>query len=259
MVKRTNRVLKSRQKGGQSTPMPTSPPPDATGGGEWKWANYNPTGLGDAAGKFQESADRAIKNASGGKQLNMLWAIALMIFIVSFLGITERAIFAGVPWSPIMIFGFALTLLIFFFPSAMKGFQQMNSSGKYNGLLPKLWWFITSPYFFVLGLILSIGIVGAQIAGFMATKGPEMVRNVLHEKMPNVWRGIWIINMVNVFLFLGFMFAYPFPTEIKNSAGKIIQLYDNIHAKGIMFNLLLLSLFFTIYFVVEFDTKFNVQ
>jgi hypothetical protein len=140
----------------------------------------------------------------------------------------------------------------------MNAFQEMNASGKHKGILSKLWWFITSPYFFVLGLMGSIGIVGAQIAGFMATKGTKQVRNVLHNKMGGLWRGLWMINMVNVILFLWFMFAYPFPSELKNSAGKIIHLYDNIHAKGIMVNLLLISLFFTAYFVVEFNTKFNV-
>jgi len=252
------KVLKSKQKGGQPTPMPTTPPSDATGGGEWKWTNYNPTGVGSALGQFQEDTDRALKKASGGKKLNMLWAIGLMIFIVSLLGITERAIFAGVSWSPVMIFGFCLTLLIFFFPTVMTAFHEMNTSGKYEGVLSKLWWFITSPYFFVMLLIGSIGIVGAQIAGFMATKGASQVRNVLHNKMSGLWRALWSINMINVLLFLWFMFAYPFPSELKNSAGRIIHLYDNIHAKGIMFNLLLISLFFTAYFVVEFNTKFNV-
>lgn len=192
------------------------------------------------------------------KKLNMLWAFGGLIFIASFLCVTERAVFAGVPWSPIAIAGFGLTLLIFFFPRMMIAFEEMNASGKYNGIGNKLWWFVTSPYFFTLALIGSIGIVGAQIGGFMATKGAAEVRDKLHNNMSGLWRGLWMINMVNVMVFLLFIFKMPFKDEITNSAGRVIHLYDNIHAKGIMINLLLISLFFTAYFVVEFNTKFNV-
>ena len=192
------------------------------------------------------------------KKLNMLWAFGGLIFIASFLCITERSVFAGVPWSPIAIAGFGLTLLIFFFPRMMIAFEEMNASGKYNGIGNKLWWFVTSPYFFTLGLIGSICIVGAQIGGFMATKGVAEVRDKLHNNMSGLWRGIWMINMANVMIFLLFIFKMPFEDELTNSAGRTIHLYDNIHAKGIMINLLLISLFFTAYFVVEFNTKFNV-
>lgn len=192
------------------------------------------------------------------KKLDMLWAFGGLIFIASFLCITERLVFAGVPWSPIAISGFCLTLLIFFFPRVMIAFEEMNASGKYPGAGQKLWWFITSPYFLTLGLIGSIGIVGAQIGGFMATKGAAEVRDKLHNNMSGLWRGLWGINMVNVMVFLMFMFKMPFDDELTNSAGRVIPLYDNIHAKGIMINLLLLSLFFTAFFVVEFNTKFNV-
>jgi hypothetical protein len=247
-----------KQKGGQSTPPPQNPPTSAEGGGEWKWVPYNPTNIGSATVMFQESADRAIKKATGGKKFQTLLFMGLIIFIITFLGITERSVFAGVPWSPVMIWGLCLCLLIFWFPTTMNAFQEMNANGKYKGILNKLWWFITSPYFFVLGLIVSIAIVAGQISGFIATKGALQVRNVLHNKMTNIWRGLWSINILNVFIFLFFMFSYPFPTEVKTSTGRIVHLYDNIHAKGIMFNLLLISLFFTAYFVVEFNTKFNV-
>ena len=247
-----------KQKGGQSTPPPSNPPSTADGGGEWKWVPYNPTNIGSATVLFQESADKALKKATGSKKLNMLYSIGLMIFIVSILGITERAVFSGVPWSPVMMWGLCLCLLVFWFPSVMNAFQEMNSSGKYNGVLKKVWWFVSSPYFFVLLLIGSIGIVAGQITGFIMTKGAPQVRNVLHNKMGGIWKGLWGVNVVNVMIFLFFMFSYPFPTQVKTSTGRIKYLYDKIHAKGIMFNLLLISLFFTAYFVVEFNTKFNV-
>ena len=85
----------------------------------------------------------------------------------------------------------------------------------------------------------------------MATKSAAEVRDKLHNNMSGLWRGIWMINMANVMIFLLFIFKMPFEDELTNS-------YDNIHAKGIMINLLLMSLFFTAYFVVEFNTKFNV-
>ena len=55
-----------------------------------------------------------------------------------------------------------------------------------------------------------------------------------------------------------FLFRYPFPNYVSKATGKNVRLYDNIHAKGIMLNLLIMSIFFTIYFTVEFNTKFNV-
>lgn len=194
----------------------------------------------------------------GNSKLIMLWAFGGFIFMASFLCITERSVFAGVSWSPIAIWGFGLTLLIFFFPKMITEVENMTASGKYPGIGKKLWWFITSPYFFTLGLIGSICIVGAQIGGFMATKSAAEVRDKLHNNMSGLWRGIWMINMANVMIFLLFIFKMPFEDELTNSAGRTIHSYDNIHAKGIMINLLLMSLFFTAYFVVEFNTKFNV-
>ena len=70
----------------------------------------------------------------------------------------------------------------------MKAFQEISGNEKYKGVMRKLWWFVTSPYFFVLGLIGSIAIVAGQISGFIATKGALQVRNVLHNKMGNLWR-----------------------------------------------------------------------
>jgi len=278
MVKRQSKNSKLKQKGGNQgivqvpdsnvrvlPPQPQSPPTDAMGPGQWIWQAYNPTGFGSAMGRFAESNDRAIKNASGGRKLQWFYSFGLFIFIISYLGITEKAIFSGVDVSPAFLYGFVLTLLVFFLPSIMKAYMNMstNQTGdkvKYKGILGKLGWFFTSPYPFVLLLMVSIGIAGGQIIGFMKTSGASKVRNVLHNKMSGTWRGLWMTNLTSVLIFLWFMFAYPFPTEIKDSkSGKMIPIYDNIHAKGIMFNLLLLSFFFTIYFVVEFQTKFNVQ
>ena len=274
MVKRKQRKnSKLKQKGGNPNmpPKPQEPPMDAMGPGKWTWESYNPTGFGNAVGRFAESTERAAENmvpkgkkTSGLKQ--KIYLAGLFIFIISWLGITERAIFAGVDASPGFLFGFVLTLLLFFLPSIMSAYRKMSrdaDTGKkvqYKGILGKLGWFFTSPYPFVLLLMASIGIAAGQITGFMASKGATTVRNVLHNKMPGVWRGLWMTNMVSVLTFLWFMFAYPFPPEIQDSkSGKMVPLYDNIHAKGIMFNLLVLSFFFTIYFVVEFETKFNVQ
>lgn len=262
MVKRQNsKNLKLKQKGGNPIPpQPNSPPDDAMGPGKWVYQLYNPTGMGSAVGRFAESTDRAMKNASGGKRMQMFYSFGLFLFIVSYLGITERAIFSGVHQSPAFLFGFVLTLLVFFFPSIINAYVKMSEEGKYKGLLGKLGWFFTSPYPFVLFLMISISIAAGQITGFMATSGAFKVRNVLHNKMSGTWRGLWMTNLISVIIFLWFMFAYPFPTEIEDSkTGRKVQIYDNLHAKGIMFNFLLLSLFFTIYFVVEFETKFNVQ
>lgn len=283
MVKRQSKNSKLKQKGGNLKynaqgipivpdsnvrvlpPQPQSPPTDAMGPGQWIWQAYNPTGFGSAMGRFAESNDRAIKNASGGRKLQWFYSFGLFIFIISYLGITEKAIFSGVDVSPAFLFGFVLTLLVFFLPSIMKAYSDMsrNEGGdkvKYKGFMGKLGWFFTSPYPFVLLLMVSISIAAGQITGFMKTSGASKVRNVLHNKMSGTWRGLWMTNLTSVLIFLWFMFAYPFPTEIKDSkSGRMVPIYDNIHAKGIMFNLLLLSFFFTIYFVVEFETKFNVQ
>ncbi|MDB4349772.1 hypothetical protein OAA99_02325 [Omnitrophica bacterium] len=284
MVKRRSKNSKLKQKGGNLKynaqgipvvpdnyvkvlpPQPKGPPSDAMGPGQWIWQAYNPTGFGSAMGRFADSSDRAIKNASGGRKLQWFYSFGLFIFIISYLGITERAIFSGVDVSPAFLFGFVLTLLVFFLPSIMKAYYKMSTdeqTGKktqYKGLLGKLLWFFTSPYPFVLLLMVSIGIAAGQITGFMKTSGASKVRNVLHNKMSGTWRGLWMTNIMSVLVFLWFMFAYPFPTEIKDSkSGRMVPIYDNVHAKGIMFNLLLLSFFFTIYFVVEFQTKFNVQ
>ena len=83
-------------------------------------------------------------------------------------------------------------------------------------------------HIFVLLLIGSIAIVAGQITGFIMAKGARNVRNVLHNKMGGIWKGLWGVNVVNVMIFLFFMFSYPFSTEVKTSKGKIIYLYDNI-------------------------------
>tara|TARA_B100000900_G_scaffold285484_1_gene244655 strand:- start:159 stop:473 length:315 start_codon:yes stop_codon:yes gene_type:complete len=102
-------------------------------------------------------------------------------------------------------------------------------------------------------------IVGSQIAGFMATHGVSSVRDTLHNKMSGTWRGIWTMNAASTLLFIFFMVRYPFKTvAVSKATGKKVALYDNIHAKGIMLNLLIMSIFFTIYFSVEFSTKYNV-
>jgi len=284
MVKLRSKNSKLKQKGGNLKynaqgipivpdanvkvlpPQPKGPPMDAMGPGEWIWQAYNPTGFGSAMGRFAESNDRAIKKASGGRKLQWFYSFGLFIFIISYLGVTEKAIFSGVDVSPSFLFGFVLTLLVFFLPSIMKAYFEMSRdevTGKntqYKGILGKLSWFFTSPYPFVLLLMVSISIAAGQITGFMKTSGASKVRYVLHNKMGSTWRGLWMTNVISVLIFLWFMFAYPFPTEIKDSkSGKMVSIYDNVHAKGIMCNLLLLSFFFTIYFVVEFETKFNVQ
>ena len=261
MTKRMSKVSKSKQKGGAD--LSTSPKPEvpaaAQGEGEWKWVPYNPTGIGQASGMFQKAVDKAAeKGMKMSKLARLSMMIGLVIFVFSIAGLTEKSVFAGVPWSPMSLIGLPIVLFLFFLPSFTDAALKMNASGNYKGILSKLWWFLTGPYFFVLALIGSLGVVCAQLAGFMVTKGAANVKDKLLNKMPNVWRGLWGMNVVNVILFLFFMYSYPFRPHITDSRGRKIILYDNIHAKGIMFNLLLVSLFFTIYFTVEFNTKFNV-
>lgn len=269
--------MKSNQKGGNinNFNMPPQLPPTPGRQGQWIWQDYNPLGIGDAMMKVKEEVGEVGEQVNKmGKMTKIFYGIAVFLFLISYLAITESTIFnqsnlidpKAALASPLAIYGFAITLLLCALPSMYRAYSKMvkeermmNDKGPYSGKLGKLKWFITSPYLFVILLMCSIFIVGGQIAGFMTSHGIPSVRNTLHNKMSGTWRGIWGINGFSTLLFLFFMIRYPFKTVAFNKAtGKKVALYDNIHAKGIMLNLLIMSIFFTIYFSVEFSTKYNV-
>lgn len=281
--------MRSNQKGGnlkynaQGIPIapdvkvlqPQSPPTYAKGTGEWVWQDYNPMGVGDAMMMVKEEALATGELVNKmGKMTKISYIIAAFLFIISYLAITESTLFNQANLlnpeaafaSPLAIYGFGITLILCALPSMDRAHNKMvkeelmmNDKGPYSGRFGKLKWFITSPYLFVILLICSIFIVGGQIAGFMTSHGIPSVRNTLHNKMSGTWRGIWGINALSTLLFLFFMIRYPFKTvALSKATGKKVALYDNIHAKGIMLNLVIMSIFFTIYFSVEFSTKYNV-
>ena len=269
--------IKSNQKGGNLNNYNMKPqqPPTPERQGEWIWQDYNPLAIGDAVNRIKKEATatgEAVEQM--GKMEKMAYYGAAFLFILSYLAITESTVFNqsnlinpdAALWSPVFILGFALTLLMTMLPSILRAYNKMvreelkmNGKGPYNGVLGKMKWFFTSPYLFVILLIGSILIVGGQITGFIGTHGIDSVRNTLHNKMSGTWKGIWSINAASTLLFIFFMMRYPFPTVVESKlTGKNVAVYDNIHAKGIMLNLLIMSLFFTIYFSVEFSTKYNV-
>ena len=287
MTKRRSINLKLKQKGGNQgivqvpashvrvlPPQPQLPPTPGRQG-QWIWQDYNPLGVGDAMMMVKEQVNTTGEQVQKlGKNTKVAYALAGFLFLISYLAITESTIFnqsnlldpKAAMASPLAIYGFAVTLVICALPSMYFAYNKMvqeermmNNKGPYSGILGKLKWFFTSPYLFVILLICSIFIVGGQIAGFMTSHGIPSVRNTLHNKMAGTWRGIWSVNAFSTLLFIFFMIRYPFDTVATNKAtGKKVHLYDNIHAKGIMLNLLIMSIFFTIYFSVEFSTKYNV-
>lgn len=268
---------KLKQKGGNTNNYNMMPqqPPTPERQGQWIWQDYNPIGFGDVKYRVEQEIDetgKALKKLS--KMKKMAYYGAAFLFIISYLGVTETTVFnqsnlidpEAAIWSPVFIIGFALTLLVAMIPTIDTAYGDMvkeelkfNGKGPYNGILGKLKWFFTSPFIFVILLIGCIVIIGGQLIGFINTTSIDRVRDTLHNKMSGTWRGIWSVNAFSTLLFIFFMFRYPFPNYVKSIAtGKNVRLYDNIHAKGIMLNLLIISLFFTIYFTVEFNTKFNV-
>ena len=269
--------MKTNQKGGNPNNINMKPqePPSPERKGEWVWQDYNPLGVGDAMMKVKEEVFETGDHVNKmGKMTKMTYIASGFLFLISYLAVTETAIFnqsnllnmEEAFGTPLAIFGFAVTLIFCLLPSMYRAYSKMvkeermmNDSGPYSGKIGKLKWFLTSPYIFVMLLICSITIVGSQIAGFMGTHGVSSVRDTLHNKMSGTWRGIWTMNAASTLLFIFFMVRYPFKTIAVNKAtGKKVALYDNIHAKGIMLNLLIMSIFFTIYFSVEFSTKYNV-
>ncbi len=181
-------------------------------------------------------------------------------YLIAMLGVFDFAIFSGVPWSFLMIFGFPIALLCMWFGKMMKELASPQFTSK--SVIKKLIWFLTSQYFLCLGMIGILMTIGGTMAGFSATTGAANVKDKLTNMMPGLWAGIRMMAAISTLVFAFFLFMMPYSNYRCRGSGKNakpVRVYDNLHAMGIMFNTCQIAIFFLIYFIVEFTTKFVVQ
>lgn len=182
----------------------------------------------------------------------------LVFLFTTYAALNDMLFFQYLKNNPAWLIGYGITLLLFL---PRKLIEQLNSEQVIKkNILMKLLWFITSPYFAVVLLIVLFCIISFQIIGYMAVSELGKVKQIIYEQMGTLWSGMSFLSLGATLGFSAVIANYPFKPNMDPYTRKLRNWSeDNVHAMGIMWSVLLIMLFFTVYFTVEFETKFNIQ
>ena len=187
--------------------------------------------------------------------------IGSVIMLLSFIILSETAVFKYVPGGPSWLIGYGIALLLFLVDSVIRVGSDPKQPVSTMGILGKIKWFLLTPYIFIILFAVLLFILGFQIIGYMAVSSqPNKVKEIITQQMAGLWGGLKLLSLISIAFYGWIMSNYPFPFS-KKPGGKETLNYsqDNIHATGISAISFILMLFFTVYFTVEFKTKFVIQ
>ena len=182
----------------------------------------------------------------------------LVFLFTTYAALNDMFFFQYLKSNPAWLIGYAITLLLFL---PRKLIEQLNSEKVVKkNILMKILWFLTSPYFAVVLLIGLLCIISFQIIGYMAVSEVGKVKEIIYDQMGTLWSGMSFLSLAATLGFSAVVANYPFKPNMDPYTRKLRNWSeDNIHAMGIMWSTLMIILFFTVYFTVEFETKFNIQ
>tara|TARA_B100001093_G_scaffold504083_1_gene559379 strand:- start:2267 stop:2914 length:648 start_codon:yes stop_codon:yes gene_type:complete len=182
----------------------------------------------------------------------------LVFLFTTYAALNDMLFFQYLKSNPAWLLGYAITLLLFL---PRKLIEQLNSEKVIKkNILMKILWFLTSPYFAVVLLIVLFCIISFQIIGYMAVSEVGKVKEIIYEQMGTLWNGMTFLTLAATIGFSAVVANYPFKPNMDPYTRQMrTWSEDNVHAMGIMWSTILIVLFFTVYFTVEFETKFNIQ
>ena len=182
----------------------------------------------------------------------------LVFLFTTYGALNDMLFFKHLKNNPAWLIGYAITLLLFL---PRKLIEQLNSEQVVKkNILMKILWFLTSPYFAVVLLIVLFCIISFQIIGYMAVSEMGKVKEIIYEQMGTLWTGMSLLSLAATLGFSAVVANYPFKPNMDPYTRQIRNWSeDNVHAMGMMYSTIIIFLFFTVYFTVEFETKFNIQ